>query len=106
VPIQGVTSSAESDLSPFTAEYQLKRACSTQNKAKWANKIVFLTLVRDQEAEGSNPLAPTTYLFSIVPSDAIAPRFPARTYSATNPRFAPQTIGDPPLPRSEPAAPG
>ncbi len=38
----------ESDLSPFTAEYQPKRTCSTQNKAKRANKKVFLLLTRDQ----------------------------------------------------------
>jgi hypothetical protein len=31
----------------------------TQNKAKRANKIVFLLLIRDQEVEGSNPFAPT-----------------------------------------------
>jgi hypothetical protein len=46
-------------VSPLAAEYRPKRTCSTQNKAKRANKIVFLLLVRDQEAEGSNPLAPT-----------------------------------------------
>ena len=39
--------------------YRPKRACSTQNKAKRANRIVFLQLVRDQEVEGSNPFAPT-----------------------------------------------
>jgi hypothetical protein len=58
-PEQGSPQKVESDLSPFTAEYQPKRTCSTQNKAKRANKIVFLLLVRDQEAGGSNPLAPT-----------------------------------------------
>jgi hypothetical protein len=51
----------DSDLSPFTAENQPNSAYSTQNKAKRANKIVFLLLVRDQEVEGSNPFAPTTY---------------------------------------------
>jgi hypothetical protein len=48
-----------SDVSPLAAEYRPKRVCSTQNKAKRANKIVFLLLVRDQEVEGSNPFAPT-----------------------------------------------
>ena len=57
---RGAVGKVESDLSPFTAEYQPKRTCSTQNKAKRANKIVFLLLVRDQEVEGSNPFAPTT----------------------------------------------
>jgi len=48
----------ESDVSPFAAKYRPKLACSTQNKAKRANKIVFLHLVRDQEVEGSNAFAP------------------------------------------------
>lgn len=52
----------ESELSPFAAEYRPKAACSTQNKAKRANEIVFLLLVRDQEVDGSNPFAPTTFL--------------------------------------------
>jgi hypothetical protein len=38
-----------SDLSPITAEYGSISACSTQNKAKRANKIVFLLLIQDQE---------------------------------------------------------
>jgi len=50
----------ESDVSPLAAEYRLKLDCSTQNKAKRANKIVCLLLFRDQEVEGSNPFAPTT----------------------------------------------
>jgi len=50
-----------SDLSPIAAEYGSISACSTQNKAKRANKIVFLLLIRDQEVEGSNPFAPTTF---------------------------------------------
>jgi hypothetical protein len=54
----------ESTLSPFAAEYGPKSACVTQNKAKRANKIVFLLLVRDQEVDGSNPFAPTTSLWS------------------------------------------
>ena len=33
----------------------------TQNKAKRANKIVFLLLIRDQEVDGSNPFAPTIF---------------------------------------------
>ena len=49
----------ESDLSPIAAEYGSISACSTQNKAKRANKIVFLLLIRDQEVDGSNPFAPT-----------------------------------------------
>ena len=49
-----------SDLSPIAAEYGAISACSTQNKAKRANKIVFLLLIRDQEVDGSNPFAPTT----------------------------------------------
>src|SRR6267142_2347578 len=49
----------ESDLSPITAECRPISACSTQNKAKRTNKIVFLLLIRDQEVEGSNPFAPT-----------------------------------------------
>ena len=53
-------SKVESDLSPIAAEYWSISACSTQNKAKRANKIVFLLLIRDQEVEGSNPFAPTT----------------------------------------------
>ncbi len=52
----------ESDLSPIAAEYRPIWACLTQNKAKRANKIVFLLLIRDQEVGGSNPLAPTTFL--------------------------------------------
>jgi hypothetical protein len=48
-----------SDLSPIAAEYGSISACSTQNKAKRANKIVFLLLIRDQEVDGSNPFAPT-----------------------------------------------
>jgi hypothetical protein len=51
-----------SDLSPIAAEYGSISACSTQNKAKRANKIVFLLLIRDQEVDGSNPFAPTIYL--------------------------------------------
>ena len=51
----------ESDVSPFTAEQRPESACSTQNKAKRANEIVFLLLVRDQEVGGSNPLAPTNF---------------------------------------------
>src|SRR5438445_256893 len=39
----------ESDLSPIAAEYGSISACSTQNKAKRANKIVFLLLIRDQQ---------------------------------------------------------
>ena len=46
-------------MSPLAAEYRPKRTCSTQNKAKRANKIVFLLLVRDQGVGGSNPLSPT-----------------------------------------------
>ena len=53
-----------SDLSPIAAEYGSISACSTQNKAKRANKIVFLLLIRDQEVDGSNPFAPTTSLES------------------------------------------
>ena len=56
VSIEGFTPKVESDLSLLTAEYQPKSACSTQNKAKRANKIVFLLLIRDQEVGGSNPL--------------------------------------------------
>jgi hypothetical protein len=41
-----------SDLSPIAAEYGSISACSTQNKAKRANKIVFLLLIRDQEVAG------------------------------------------------------
>src|SRR5271169_7245919 len=54
-------SKVESDLSPIAAEYRPMSACLTQNKAKRANKIVFLLLIRDQEVEGSNPFAPTTF---------------------------------------------
>src|SRR5437660_4139852 len=54
----------ESDLSPIAAEYGSISACSTQNKAKRANKIVFLLLIRDQEVDGSNPFAPTNLLES------------------------------------------
>src|SRR6266404_2079325 len=54
-----------SDLSPIAAEYGSISACSTQNKAKRANKIVFLLLIRDQEVDGSNPFAPTTFLPTI-----------------------------------------
>ena len=57
----------ESDLSPIAAEYGSISACSTQNKAKRANKIVFLLLIRDQEVDGSNPFAPTI----ISPLDSI-----------------------------------
>lgn len=39
----------ESDVSPLTAEYGLKRARATQDKAKRASDIVFPVLVRDQE---------------------------------------------------------
>ena len=55
-----------SDLSPIAAEYGSISACSTQNKAKRANKIVFLLLIRDQEVEGSNPFAPTTLFSALV----------------------------------------
>src|ERR1700758_2354364 len=50
-----------SDLSPIAAECRPISACSTQNKAKRANKIVFLLLMRDQEVEGLNPFALTTF---------------------------------------------
>jgi hypothetical protein len=53
-----------SDLSLIAAEYGSISACSTQNKAELANKIVFLLLIRDQEVEGSNPFAPTTFNFT------------------------------------------
>src|SRR2546429_5086727 len=53
-----------SDLSPMAAECRPISACSTQNKAKRANKIVFLLLIRDQEVDGSNPFAPTNLLES------------------------------------------
>ncbi len=45
------------DLSPIAAECGSISACSTQNKAKRANKIVFLLLIPDQEVDGSNPFA-------------------------------------------------
>jgi len=48
----------------IAAEYGSISACSTQNKAKRANKIVFLLLIRDQEVDGSNPFAPTNLLVS------------------------------------------
>ena len=53
----------ESDLSPIAGEYRPISACLTQNKARRANKIVYLLLVRDQEVEGSNPFAPTIFSF-------------------------------------------
>ena len=56
---KGFTPPVGSDLSPFAAEYGAKTACSTQNKAIRANKIVFPLLARDQEVDGSNPFAPT-----------------------------------------------
>jgi hypothetical protein len=37
-------SQVESDVSPFASECQPKPTCSTQNKAKRANEIVFLIL--------------------------------------------------------------
>jgi hypothetical protein len=49
-----------SDLSPIAAECRPISACSTQNKAKRANKIVFLLLIRDQEV--SRPKSPIRYL--------------------------------------------
>src|SRR5207244_11471281 len=55
-----------SDLSPIAAEYGSISACSTQNKAKRANKIVFLLLIRDQEVDGSNPFAPTNLFGSTI----------------------------------------
>src|SRR6266702_6513733 len=56
---RGSPQESGSEMSPFAAEYRPKPACSTQNKAKRANEIVFLLLVRDQGVGGSNPLAPT-----------------------------------------------
>ncbi len=43
------TPRAKVDLSPIAAECGSVSACSTQNKAKRANKIVFLLLIPDQE---------------------------------------------------------
>src|SRR6266480_4121424 len=51
------TPRAKLDLSPIAAECGSISACSTQNKAKRANKIVFLLLIPDQEVDGSNPFA-------------------------------------------------
>jgi len=50
----------EPNVSPLTAEYRPQSGCSTQNKAKRTNKMVFRVLVRDQEVGGSNPLGPMT----------------------------------------------
>lgn len=41
----------ESGLGPVWAEYRAKQACVTQNKTKWANKMMFLFLVRDQDLD-------------------------------------------------------
>jgi hypothetical protein len=60
--LSGRSQEVGSDVSPYTAEYQPKSAWLTQNKAKRANEIMFLLLVRDQEVGGSNPLAPTNFL--------------------------------------------
>src|SRR5207249_656795 len=46
-------------MGPIAAENRVKPWSKTQNQAKRINKIVFLSLLRDQGVGGSNPLSPT-----------------------------------------------
>ncbi len=69
VPSMGFTPKVGSDVSPYTAEYQPKSACSTQNKAKRANEIMFLLLIRDQQVVGSNPIAHKNGMLALCESE-------------------------------------
>jgi hypothetical protein len=96
-------------VSPLATEYRPKRVCSTQNKAKRANKIVFLLLVRDQEVEGSNPFAPTIssiiYLgvLIFIPENINGKIENQKQSQKPHPLRSPQRMGNPGLHTTQPA---